>query len=210
MSDIRASLRSEPPSPPPQPRLRDKALGLVFVLLVIVGGWHALGWVGGLIFGSAPERTSTPDKSVAVGEANIRDPRRTVEFAPEGEDVEVGRAFDEDRGVREAYKNLRKSKSGYPIVVSLRAVPVCISPFQIHEVEDAWRAKNIDWINKLPGCGMIPAGSFMEWTRYFESIGPNKYRQFRIIADDGVRATFYGPAMDPEEKMWFGWYEIKK
>lgn len=208
--ELRASLNSEAAPPPPRSTMMANAGHLLVIILLIVGGWHSVRWAGRLVFGTSAERGPVADRPAEKPDAVTRDPRRTVEFAPEGADVEVGKSFDENRLVREAYRNVRKSTSGYPIVVSLRAVPICASPFQIHEVEDAWKAKNIDWINKIPGCGMIPAGSFMEWTRKSGSIGQNSYGQFRIITDDGGRATFYAPHMDPEDKSWFGWYEIEK
>lgn len=54
MSDIRelrAALNSESVSPPPSPKLRDKALGVGFAFLVLVGGWQTLGWIGRLVLG---------------------------------------------------------------------------------------------------------------------------------------------------------------
>jgi hypothetical protein len=90
------------------------------------------------------------------------------------------------------FESVWRSASGYPIASVNVDIPMCASPFQIKEALDAWKASDLNWLEKINSCTLVSKGTRVEWLQLRAS-GVNDTLQFRIVRPDGTRLKIYGP-----------------
>jgi hypothetical protein len=153
----------------------------------------------------AASAASRPAPAVASQAATSASPVPMIELAPEGQEPELNSSFG--GGSTPMWNNIRRSRSGYPVVVVTKSAPICSTPWMVKEAQDAWLAGDTQWLRRIAGCHMLPEGVRLEWTKLSINLGDGWVREFRMVAADGGRLTVYGPSTTiGSENSWFGWY----
>jgi hypothetical protein len=97
------------------------------------------------------------------------------------------------------------SQNGYPMVQFLAKGPLCMYMRDVREAKEAWRAKDMAWLEKIPGCVLIDKPLVVEWTREEVVTG---IVELRFPSKGGRPITVYAP-LDHEMWGWF-WFVRKK
>lgn len=117
---------------------------------------------------------------------------QTAVAAPANSQPDISPMYAPDRDLEEMIewgKTVQLTASGYPLVETSHAAPVCSNPYKLPEALDAWKANDQKWIDSIAGCIVLPSGTFAEWTRQGTELGV----ELRLTVADGNRVTLYGP-----------------